>query len=42
MSNHIDSRGFTGFFACDCRNHAYHSNCKSCACHKTVSRGGSV
>lgn len=29
MSNHIDSRGFTGFFACDCREHAYHSNCNS-------------
>lgn len=28
----IDSRGFTGFFACDCHNHAYHSNCNNCNC----------
>jgi hypothetical protein len=27
-----DSRGFTEFFACNCREHAYHSNCKNCGC----------
>lgn len=29
---HKDSRGFTGFFVCDCREHAYHSNCENCNC----------
>lgn len=28
-----DSRGFTGFFTCDCIDHAYHSNCKDCKCN---------
>jgi len=35
---HKDSRGFTGFFACNCYNHAYHSNCKDCNCQVTDRR----
>jgi len=29
---HKDSRGFTGFFICNCPEHAYHSNCNGCNC----------
>jgi len=40
--SHIDSRGFTGFFTCDCKEHAYHSNCNStnanCTCQLTQRR----
>ena len=38
-----DSRGFTGFFACDCHEHAYHSNCDTCVwCQKRKLTKGSI
>lgn len=37
---HKDSRGFTGFFACNCREHAYHSNCNDCGCQLTKRGSG--
>jgi len=37
-NRHIDSRGFTGFFICDCHEHAYHSNCTNCMCKLTKRR----